>query len=46
MDLHHRLQRDSIGSLNQVLMGLVRYALQELDQKDATLHVRRKAGRR
>lgn len=43
---HLRLQRDSIGSLNQVLMGLVRYALQELDQKDATLHVRRKGGRR
>ena len=41
LDLHMRLQRDSIGSLNQVLMGLVRYALQELDNKKATLHIRR-----
>lgn len=38
-DLHERLMRDSRGSLNQVLMGLVRYALEDLDAKQATLQI-------
>lgn len=38
-DLHERLVRDSRGSLNQVLMGLVRYALEDLDAKQATLQI-------
>lgn len=38
-DLHERLVRDSRGSLNQVLMGLVRYALDDLDAKQATLQI-------
>lgn len=40
-DIHHRLKYESLGSMNQVLMGLVRYALNNLDEKNKTLQISR-----
>ena len=42
LDIHQRLKYDSMGSMNHVLMGLVRYALQKLDDEKLTLRVERK----
>lgn len=38
-DIHQRLKYDSVGSMNQVLMGLVRYALETLDTENKTLRI-------
>lgn len=40
-DIHQRLKYESLGSMNQVLMGLVRYALNDLDEKNKTLQISR-----
>lgn len=40
-DIHQRLKYESLGSMNQVLMGLVRYALNDLDTKGKTLQISR-----
>lgn len=37
-ELHHRLRREALGSLNQVLVALVRQALAWLDADRLTLH--------
>ena len=42
VDIHQRLKYDSIGSMNHVLMGLVRYALQKLDEEQLTLRIERR----
>jgi|SRR5664279_1084190 len=42
LDIHQRLKYDSMGSMNHVLMGLVRYALQKLDDEKLTLRIERK----
>lgn len=41
-DIHQRLKYDSIGSMNHVLMGLVRYALTKLDEDQLTLRIERR----
>jgi hypothetical protein len=42
-DIHQRLKYDSMGSMNHVLMGLVRYALEKLDEEGKTLRIERNA---
>jgi hypothetical protein len=37
-ELHHRLRREALGSLNQVFVALVRQALAWLDAEQLTLH--------
>ncbi|WP_162407787.1 transposase [Pseudoxanthomonas jiangsuensis] len=37
--LHDRLSRQKEGSLNRVITGLIGYALDQLDEEGATLHV-------
>lgn len=46
LDIHLRLKYDSMGSMNHVLMGLVRYALQRLDDEKLTLRIERKTKNR
>lgn len=38
-DLRERLERDTRGSLNQVIVGLVRHALASLDREGISLHL-------
>jgi hypothetical protein len=38
-DLRERLERDTRGSLNQVIVGLVRHALASLDRESMSLHL-------
>lgn len=38
-DLRERLERDTRGSLNQVIVGLVRHALTSLDREGISLHL-------
>lgn len=40
-DIHTRLKYETLGSANQVIMGLVRYALQRLDADKQTLKIER-----
>lgn len=42
--LHHRLRREALGSLNQVLVALVRQALAWLDAEQLTLHAQAHPG--
>lgn len=43
-ELHHRLRREALGSLNQVLVALVRQALAWLDAEQLTLHAKAHPG--
>lgn len=43
-ELHHQLRREALGSLNQVLVALVRQALAWLDADKLTLHAKAHPG--
>lgn len=40
-EIHQRLKRESLGSLNSVATALIRYAIEKLDESQQTLNVER-----